>query len=152
MQFALMASSETLGITIVKASQPARIELSISNLSTKPLRMWEEWNSWGAAHWRVLVVRAGRVEVFYQNPDRGFTLNQPTFIEIKPKTHIKHILDLGDGDWRGPDPKAARFRPGDTIIVIYDVPKSYEIGDEMSRYASKAGVWFGVATASTMIP
>ena len=140
----------TLAIKDAKAS--GAITLQIDNSSQKPIRLWEEANSWGAAHWRVLLVRDGRLETFFENPDQAFTRNFPAFYEIAAGRHIERTLDIAGEGWRGLDAQKIRFERGDVLIVIYDVPRP-EVFPEfsVSVEADKMGVWYGVATAMTTV-
>ena len=114
----------------------------------KPIRIWQESNSWGAAHWRVLLMRNGQLQTFFENPDQAFTRNIPAFNEITPGSHIEHKLDLSAESWRGTEGQKVRFEHGDTVVVVYDVPRPYRwAGAAVTVEASKMGVWYGVATA-----
>ncbi len=138
----------TLILTIVKVSPAGSITVNIANSSKNPIRIWKESNSWGAARWRIFLIRTERLETFYQNPDQGFTRNIPTFSEIAGGAHIEHKLNLNDGSWRGSEREKIRFGPGDTIIVAYDAPKQYGWpGAPVTIEASNMRVWYGVATA-----
>jgi hypothetical protein len=106
-------------------------------------RISKDSNSWGAARWRVLVLRNGQLQTFFQNPDRDFTVNMPTFVEIAGGSHLEQSLDLNDGTWRSSEKEPVTLTPGDTVLVIYDVPFTPE--------SLKLGVWYGVATTSTVI-
>lgn len=141
-----------LALTIVEVSPSGSITVRISNPSKMAIRLWKESNSWGAAHWRVLLIREGRLQTFYQNPDQVFTRNIPTFSEITGGTHIEHKLDITGIDWRGSEGKKISFGRGDTIIVIYDVPKAYGwVGAPETVEASKMNVWYGVTTTFTTV-
>src|SRR5712672_2134226 len=94
-----------LQLKILKISNSGRIELEISNSLERPLRIWRESNSWGAAHWRVLVIRKGKLETFFQNPDEGFTKNNPAYDEIASRGHTEKQLDLNREGWSGPEKK-----------------------------------------------
>jgi hypothetical protein len=113
-----------------------------------------ESNSWGAENWRVVMIRKGQLEVFFQNPHQGFTMNYPDFNEIPGGAHIEQKLNLNGGNWcgfghcspwseRGFAGRKASFEPGDLVVVTYDVPFTTE--------ASKMGVWYGVAGALTTV-
>ncbi len=84
-------------IKITKVLQTGNISLEIGNPSKEPLDLWEDSNSWGAARWRVLRIRRGQVEVFFQNPYRIFTVNVTTTIEIAPGAHVETTLDVNGG-------------------------------------------------------
>ena len=141
-------------LKITKISQTGRISLEISNSSKEALKLWEKSNSWGAADWRVLRIRGGRIDVFFQNPYQVFTANAPTFVQINPGAHIESTLDINGGDWcglghcssynqRGLGGQEIRFKAGDTIVVVYDVPPTKE--------SQSMQVWHGVAAASTTV-
>jgi hypothetical protein len=141
-------------IEIVKVSPSGSIDLEISNPSKKPIRLWEDSNSWGAACWRVLRIRNGQTETFFQNPYQIFTANFPATIQIAPGAHFELKLDVNGGNWcgqghcasyneRGLGGKEIGFDPGDMIVVIYDVPPTKE-SREMS-------VWHGVTAAFAVV-
>ena len=137
-------------IRITKVSQTGSISLRISNPSKKLLRLWEDPNSWGAARWRILRIRNGQVDVFFQNPNQIFTANIPTTIEIAPEASLERILDVNGGNWcglgycssyneRGLGGKEIKFEADETIVIIYDVPPTKESQD--------LSVWHGVVAA-----
>ncbi|HEU0046292.1 MAG TPA: hypothetical protein VFQ43_01650, partial [Nitrososphaera sp.] len=74
--------TKALYITKLEVSLAAQVTLQLENSSKATLRIWKDSNSWGAACWRVLLIRNGRLEVFFQNPDQEFTRNGPAFDEI----------------------------------------------------------------------
>lgn len=140
-----------LALKIKEVSPFGSISVEVANTSKKPIRIWKESNSWGAARWRVLLIRGGRLETFFQNPDQGFTRNVPGFDEIAAGGHVDKKLDLNGGNWLGSDGAKISFEAGDTVIVVYDVPKEFgwsdsSIGDEIR----KMDVWYGVTSASTV--
>ena len=133
--------SNDLTVRVLEVTHSAKVTVSVLNTSKKPLRIWKDSNSWGAARWRVLVLRNGQLQTFFQNPDRDFTVNLPTFVEIAGGSHLEQSLDLNDGNWRGSEREPVTLVPGDTVVVIYDVPFTAE--------CLKLDVWYGVATTST---
>ena len=57
-------------------------------------------------------------------------------------------LNPNETDWRGSEGQKISFKSGDTIIVIYDVPKTYGwTGAPETVVASKMNVWYGVISA-----
>jgi hypothetical protein len=137
-------------IKIIRVSPSGSITLEIGNHFKEPLKLWEESNSWGAARWRILRIRHGQIEAFFQNPYQIFTVNVPTVDEIAAGGHLERALDLNGGNWcgfghcdsyneRGFAGKKVSFEPNDSIIVIYDVPPTKEAQD--------MSVWHGVAAA-----
>ena len=130
-----------LRIKVAKVSAPGSITVQINGSSQEVTRIWKDSNSWGAARWRVLLIRKGQLNTFFQNPDQLFTRNIPAFDEIPTGQPIEKRLDLNDGDWRALGGGKANFEPGDMIIVVYDVPTTSE--------AHEMGVWYGVAATIT---
>jgi hypothetical protein len=132
-----------LKIRVVDVSPSGIITLEVINSSKKRIRIWNESNSWGAARWRVLLIRKGQLESFFQNPDQDFTRNIPTFKEIPSGSHFEKRLDLQGGDWRHVAPEKVNFAKDDQVVVVYDVPFTNE--------ALKMGVWYGVTAALTTV-
>lgn len=143
-------SMDVIELQIESVSSNGTVVLRLHNPSQDPIKIWKESNSWGAALWRVLVIRNGAINVYYQNPNEGFTMNTPSFMEVPGKGQIQKTLDLNAGDWcfrdycapykeRGVNGQTITFLPTDTIVVTYDVPFSPE--------AWTNGVWYGVAAA-----
>jgi len=147
-------SMNDLKVKIVEVSHSGEITVELSNSSKELIRIWRDSNSWGADRWRVLLIRNGRLETFFQNPNRLFTRNVPSFDELAAGAHIEKKLDLNGGNWcglghcalyneRGFGGEKASFEPNDMVIVVYDVPRTTE--------AHKLDVWFGVVSASTTV-
>lgn len=147
-------SINSLRIGKVEVSVEGIITAQLENSSKAPIRIWQDSNSWGAACWRVLLIRNGRLEVFFQNPDQEFTRNGPAFDEIPGGNHLDQKLDLNGGNWcglghcsrhdqRGFSGKRINFETNDIVILIYDVPATQEARDQ--------GVWYGVVAATATV-
>ena len=137
-----------------EATRTGDITLQILNLSKKPIKLWKDSNSWGAGCWRVLLLRRGQLETFFQSPSQIFTVNRPTFNEIAEGGRLEQKLDLNGGNWcglghcaryneRGLGGTNVLFEPTDTVIVIYDVPATQEARDN--------GVWYGVIAVTANV-
>jgi hypothetical protein len=138
-----MGVQNNLSVAVLEAEHPAKIRAVLANPSNKPTRIWKDSNSWGAARWRVLILRNGKLRTLFQDPDQDFTVNLPTFVEIPAGSHLEQNLDLNDGSWRSSDGEQMTLAPGDTAILVYDVPFTQE--------CIKLGVWYGVAANSTVV-
>ncbi len=147
-------SMNALKIDKVEISRTAQVTMMLENSSKEPLRVWKDSNSWGAACWRLMRIRNGSLEVFFQNPDQIFTKNWPTFTTIAGGEHIEYKLDLNGGNWcgfghctrhneRGFGSDKLTFDSMDMVIVMYDVPATQEARDN--------GVWYGVVAATTVV-
>lgn len=151
---AVDVSLVNLDLQIMTASRTGRITVKVGNPSKTTIKLWNESNSWGAACWRVFVIRNGQIETFYQNPYQIFTVNAPEATEVAGGAHIERSLDLNGGNWcesgycssynqRGFNGGAMAFEQNDIIIAVYDVPPSTE--------ARKMAVWHGVSAAYTTV-
>lgn len=138
-------------ITILKVSTMATVEVRLTNVSKQPIRIFDESNSWGAMDWRVLRIRNGKVEAFYQSPYQGFTKNNPTSFELAPGAHRDLKIDINGGNWcgfgrcswyyeKGLGGQKITFAKGDQIVVIYEAPISEE--------SQKIHVFSGVVAAT----
>jgi hypothetical protein len=124
-------------------------------VSGRAIRVWRESNGWGAARWRVLRIRGGKLAAFYENPVQDFLINAPQVSEILPGKHVERTLDLNGGNWCGFDrctkeyerrsvDQSLYFELGDIAIIIYDVPF-------MPPESWQLKVWYGVIAASTTV-
>jgi hypothetical protein len=73
------APSSTPALNILKTSTPASIDVTLTQASKGPTRIWKAGNSWGAANWPVLVLRTAELYLFREDPDQRFTMNVPRF-------------------------------------------------------------------------
>jgi hypothetical protein len=150
-------SMNEIAIRISKISYSGEIGVSIANTSGKPVRIWNDSNSWGAGRWRIFVVSKGHLESFFQDPAQNFTQNMPTFREIAPGTHDEEKLNPNDDEWcsvghcrngypfihKQEDERKTSFQAGDLIIVDYDVPSFPE--------SLRLRVWWGVSADSAIV-
>ena len=147
-------SMNDLKVKIVEILPSGGITVELSNSSKELIRIWRDSNSWGADRWRVLLIRNGRLETFFQNPNQAFTRNGPSFDKLAAGARIEKKLDLNGGNWcglghcalyneRGFGGEKVGFEPNDMVIVTYDVPRTTE--------AHKLDVWYGVVSASTPV-
>jgi len=147
-------SRNKLTLKIRAISPSGGVTAEIYNSSREPIRIWKDSNSWGAARWRVLRVRNGQVETFFQNPEQAFSKNTPSFDEIAGGGHVEQKLDVNRGNWcgfaqcssyneQGLAGQKVTFESKDLIIVVYDVPFFPE--------SLQMDVWYGVAVTFTTV-
>jgi len=135
-----------LRLEILQMSLRGPIVVRLINASPNRLRVWKESNIWGSGRWRVLILRKGRSITLYQEPDDVFTINAPSYDEIAPQATVRRILEVNGANWQKPH-SFNSFAQGDTVIVIYDVPRVYPGGDQFTVEAAKMDAWHGVVTA-----
>ncbi len=111
--------------------------------------------------------REGHVDSFFEEVATGFTANWPEFTEIPGNGHTRKAIDLNGPDgysvWRGLHGKKVSFEPGDTVIVVYDVPPTPDARDLGCRYQNACDsdrryrelrgldVWFGTAGSYSVV-
>ena len=130
--------SELLSLEI-SAAGGRHVEVRLLNHSDSPIRFWQDTNSWGIAHWRVLVFSHDKLTTLYQESDEILSLDTPSFTEISAGKSQTIHLNLNENIWLGDRSKKIALRTGDVITVILDVPRSTE-GDKLN-------VWHGVVAA-----
>ncbi len=81
------------------ATQWPEVKFIISNAGKKPLRIWQDWNSWGWDNKSlIMVLRDG--SVFHAvRKGYAFTRNFPSFDEVVPDASKTITLKLEDGSW-----------------------------------------------------
>lgn len=147
---AVEMQKKNITLKITEVFPEGRVTLGFENLSKLPISIWKDSNSWGAARWRIVRIRKGDVQVYFQNPSQLFTRNIPSYTLIGSGAYQEQILDVNGGNWclqdhcskhneRGINGRIIRFDPSDLILAIYDVPLTNE--------ATKMDVWYGVAVA-----
>lgn len=144
----------SLEVKITAVTPSGSVYVDVTNSSKVKIKIWSESGSLGTARWRVLRIRNGQLETFFQHPNQEFTRNANGPVEIPSGAHIQETLDLNGGNWcgfsrctwfnkRGFDGRMVDFKPGDIVVVSYDVPRTSE--------AVHTGVWYGVTSALTTV-
>jgi hypothetical protein len=135
---ALPAPSAKPELQVRRIDKSLIVEVALSSRNGQPTKIWASGNSWGAANWRVYIVRGTDLFLFREDPDQRFSRNAPRLEElIRSK---RFLLDLRSKSWTGPSATFGSFSRGDKVIVAYEVPVTPE--------ARQQGVWYG--TISTM--
>lgn len=145
-------SRACLELEIIEVEPQGILNVNLSNAEDQKIKVWKDSNSWGFARWRVIRIREGKSEIYYQNPERVFTRNIPSYNFAERDKPIKIRLDLNDGEWckqenicESIEEKVSpfdrvEFKSSDFLIVIFDVPRTTE--------ALTLDVWYGVVAAS----
>ena len=116
----------------------------ISNLSDKPQRVWQIWNSWGAPTIVLEVVdQQGNKLGLIRNGQIAWTMNGPTFDTIAPREH--HIIPISI------DHTTQWILDGDKLKTLKreEWHKVRIRATFTSRDGEKKGVWSGT-TASKL--
>ena len=130
---------------------PQEGAITVVTGSSSPVRLWKNSNGWGYVAWKILRVRGGQIDMFYQNPFQLITKNNPDFDTIGGDVRREETLHLNGGDWcsagvctpyfrQGVGGKTITFEPRDLLIVLYDIPITQE--------ARTRAVWYGATGAS----
>lgn len=146
------ASRSYLNLEITSVEAKGILEVVLKNTNDEKIKIWKDSNSWGFARWRVIRIREGKIDVYYQNPERVFTRNIPSYNFVERENPIKMRFDLNDGEWCKQENSCGNaeeknsqfshfdFKPSDFLIIIFDVPRTTE--------ALSLDVWYGVTAAS----
>ena len=114
----------------------------VQNTSNETIRLWEEWNSWGYYNltFEVFDVNGKLLGVAQKKP-QNWTVNFPSFLELKPKQ--VHVIDVyfHSFDWDAP------IKP----ILANQAKSKYSLVANYSIAAcsdsAEHGVWNGVSKA-----
>jgi hypothetical protein len=96
----LPAPSTKPELQVLRIDKPNSVKVTLSSASQGSTRIWSAGNSWGAANWRVYIVRGTNLFLFREDPDQRFSRNSPKFEELKGVKHIS--LDFSTKFWIGP--------------------------------------------------
>lgn len=119
-------------------SAESHFHVVITNQSDRNVRLWEAWNSWG--HYNLtfeLLDANGKSVGEIQKPPRFWTMNYPSYLELKPDQH--HVLNVyfNPNDWEIPNqPMGKREGPTDYRLIA-----RYKI--EECADSKKHSVWTG---------
>jgi hypothetical protein len=114
-----------------------KLSVRIESKNGRSFRLWKDSNSWGAASWRVIVMRQNQISLFYQDPAQMFTRNIPSYAEHPGVATFE--LDVNQPTWLTTNSKPFSFLSGDIVVALYDVAPSSE--------AQRFNVWVGVLAA-----
>jgi hypothetical protein len=128
-------------LKIHKVDSPDLIEVTLTPASDGSTRIWRRGSSWGAANWRVFIIRNNELFAFREDPDQRFSRNSPIFEELRGPKHDS--LNLNSKMWIGPRDNFGTFRSGDKVIAVYEVPVTME--------ARAYGVWYGTVSAMFIV-
>ena len=120
---------------VVHADPKSPFHVLVTNKSSEPLKIWEDWNSWGyfAVSFE-MSDNSGASWVVKKRADAIFTRNFPSFVTVPGNTHVVDVY-LGDGKvWEGVPLKRGQSQ---TVLVraVFEIPET----NESKQY----GVWTG---------
>src|SRR5215831_1022692 len=133
------APSSKPELRIEKVNAAGSIDVTLLPANSGSTRVWRPTNSWGAANWRVFILRGEKVLLFREDPDQVFWRNTRGFEELHAPKGIS--LNLLAETWIGPKNEFGEFQSGDRVLVVYDVPATPD--------AREFGVWYGTISAVT---
>lgn len=133
-------AGEPLSISIVEESAAngdasSRFHVAVTNVSLKPLRIWEEWNSWGYYGLSFeLTDKSGKQWKAFKK-QTTWKRNFPSYKELKPGGKLMFEVSIGDlNRWEG----LPRPEKGSSIVMMQAVLE-YQTGPD----SLKLGVWTG---------
>ena len=112
----------------------------VQNTSNETIRLWEEWNSWGYYNltFEVFDVNGKLLGVAQKKP-QTWTMNFPSFLELKPKQ--VHVIDVyfHSFDWDAP------IKPiiGNQAKSNYSLVANYSV--KACSDSAEQGVWNGIS-------
>jgi hypothetical protein len=119
----------------------------LTNVSGKPVRVWQEWCSWGYYSLQFEVFdRDGREHLLKKKPT-GFLANFEDYVELQPGGSVVWKVDLEPSVWKGLSWVPTNGVERAKLRAVYTVkneddPRKYDYND-----AKRYGVWTGRVTS-----
>jgi hypothetical protein len=152
-QLPLAASGEpALKVEVfpVAGAKESRITVQLTNVSTKALRLFEDWNSWGYYQLSFRVTLKNREEVMLHRGSKEWTMNYASTVLLGPgESYELKPEEFGDRHWPG----SAKLK-GEGPISIRAVYKSssgevLKSGIKQLRDANhRQELWLGTAESA----
>ena len=128
--FYAQSDRKDLSIKIVEDDiDSVLFHVSITNISDEPIRLWEEWNTWGYFSLSFeLFDMTGKSLGHIAKSQRRWTINYPSFVEINPGQSHEIEVTLHPSVWDFPDKSllnnkgAAEYR----LVASYTVQNCEE--------------------------
>lgn len=116
-----------------------RFHVVVTNVSTRPIRLWRDWCSWGYFNLSFVgTERDGKTFTVKRKP-RGWDKNDPDWAIILPGDHMVLDVVFKDGTWDyDPAPTVGRLWRV-WLRAVFEVP-----ADDQTK---EHGVWTGLVTS-----
>lgn len=134
----------------------------LRNVGSKPLHVFERWNSWGADQWTIEVEEAAGNRVIALNPQQAWTKNFPSALKIEPGEEHRMlcvILPAEPEFWKSqvdyfvPRPPVPAFTAPTRVRGVFDTKGALQqpedrIGVRAGGTITSKDIWNGrIATA-----
>ena len=107
----------------------------VSNISQEPVRLWQEWCSWGYCTLSFTVIDADGKTIVVKKAERAYMRNFPDWTLVPPGDHMVFEVSFEKNIWQNaPLPEKGSFR-NVKMQAVFEIPE-----DEDSK---KRGVWTG---------
>jgi len=125
------------GENVIALDGSSRFQVALTNRSGKPVKIWEDSNSWGHAALRFEISKGGGGKAIVRKKERDWRKNVPTFWTIEDGGRVVYEVDLGSDEWEGlPKDVHGKTVAMRAVIEISEDEKSREFGVWTGRVAS----------------
>jgi hypothetical protein len=123
-----------------------KFDVLITNVSNKPVRLWQEWNSWGYYCLQIEIVTRNGTRHLLKKKPTGFTRNFPEFIELPTGQSVVWHVDLNPTEWEDLSwfPKYMSVRA--KIRAVFKIEKT-GTGPGDAFDTDHWGIWTGQAVS-----
>jgi hypothetical protein len=119
----------------------------LTNVSSKPVRVWQEWCSWGYYSLQLEVFEQDGTEHLLKKKPTNFLANFPDFVELEPGGSVVWKVDIEPSVWEGlswlPTNRAERVK----LKAIYKVKTAENDEDNRDLGVDRMGIWTGTASS-----
>lgn len=114
-------------------------QVVLTNRTGKPLKIWEDSNSWGYAALRFEITEGAGGNVVVRKKERDWRKNMPTFWAIDDGERVTYDVSLGSDEWEGlPKGLSGATVTMRAILEILPDEQSKEFGVWTGKVASPA--------------
>jgi hypothetical protein len=118
----------------------------LTNVSNKPVRVWQEWCSWGYYNLQFEIVEKNGTKHLVTKKPTGWTRNFPDYVELTPNESVVWGVGLWPSDWNGLSwLPTNELEPVKVSAIYTSMPGDKE--DDRITGADRMGVWTGRATS-----
>jgi hypothetical protein len=123
-----------------------KFHVLITNISSKPVGVWQEWNSWGYYCLQIEIVERNGTRHLLKKKSANFLVNSPDTVDLKPGGSVVWDVNLDPSEWEDlswfPKDRSVDAR----VRAIYTWENSTD-EDDIKLGVNRMGAWTGQAAS-----
>lgn len=124
-----------------------KFHVLLTNVSSKPVRVWQEWCSWGYYCLQIEIVEEDGTKHLLKRRPINFITNGPDYVELQPGGSVVWNVSLDPSVWEDLSwfPKGRMLSA--KVRAIFTVEESKDEQDNRDLGVNRMGVWTGQAVS-----